>query len=121
MNSLPKYVVSATLTDPGWNNSTVLVGDVVNEVSKLKHTVNGEIRVYASSQLVHTLFEHDLVDELRLAIFPLVIGTGDHLFEQTSNPKPAPKHLRLVDTDAVGDSLTYLTYQCIRDGEDSAE
>ena len=117
MNSLPKYVVSATLTDPGWNNSTVLVGDVVNEVSKLKHTVNGEIRVYASSQLVHTLIEHDLVDELRLAIFPLVMGAGDRLFDQTSNPK----RLRLVDTHTVGDSLTYLTYQCIRDVEDSAE
>jgi dihydrofolate reductase len=117
MNSLPKYVVSATLTDPAWNNSTVLDGDVVNEVSKLKHTVNGEIRVYASSQLVQTLFEHDLVDELRLAIFPLVIGTGDHLFDQTSNPK----RLRLVDTHTVGDSLTYLTYQCMRAVEDSAE
>jgi dihydrofolate reductase len=115
MNSLPKYVVSATLTDPGWNNSTVLDGDVVNEVSKLKHTVNGEIRVYASSQLVHTLIEHDLVDELRLAIFPLMMGTGDRLFDQTSNPK----RLRLVDTHTVGDSLTYLTYQCIRDVEDS--
>ena len=117
MNSLPKYVVSDSLTDPGWNNSTVLVGDVVNEVSKLKHTVNGEIRVYASSQLVHTLIEHDLVDELRLAIFPLVMGAGDPLFDQTSNPK----RLRLVDTHTVGDSLTYLTYQCIRDVEDSAE
>src|SRR2546430_1820661 len=64
MNSLPKYVVSATLTDPGWNNSTVLDGDVVDEVSRLKRTVNGEIRVYASTRLVHTLFEHDLVDSL---------------------------------------------------------
>jgi dihydrofolate reductase len=117
MNSLPKYVVSATLTDPGWTNSTVLVGDVVNEVSKLKHTVNGEIRVYASSQLVQTLIEHDLVDEVRLAIFPLVMGAGDRLFDQTSNPK----RLRLVDTHTVGDSLTYLTYQCIRDVEDSAQ
>jgi dihydrofolate reductase len=117
MNSLPKYVVSATLTDPAWNNSTVLDGDVVNAVSKLKHTVDGEVRVYGSSQLVQTLFEHDLVDELRLAIFPLVIGTGDHLFDQTSNPK----RLRLVDTHTVGDSLTYLTYQCMRDVEDSAE
>ncbi|HWF27369.1 MAG TPA: dihydrofolate reductase family protein [Mycobacterium sp.] len=117
MNSLPKYVVSATLTDPGWNNSTVLDGDVVNEVSKLKHTVNGEIRVYASSQLVQTLVEHDLVDELRLAIFPLVMGAGDHLFDQTGSLK----RLRLVDTHTVGDSLTYLTYQCIRDVEDSAE
>jgi dihydrofolate reductase len=117
MNSLPKFVVSTGLADPGWNNSTVLDGDVVDEVSKLKHTMNGEIRVYASSQLVHTLIEHDLIDELRLAIFPLMMGAGNRLFDQTSNPKP----LRLVETHTVGDSLTYLTYQCIRNTEDSAE
>jgi dihydrofolate reductase len=122
MNSLPKYVVSATLTDPGWNNSTVLDGDVVDEVSKLKHKVNGEIRVYASSHLVHTLIEHDLIDELRLAIFPLMMGAGDRLFDQTSNPKPLrSKPLRLAETHTVGDSLTYLTYQCIRNVEDAAE
>ena len=108
MNTLPKYVVSATLTDPDWNNSTLLGGDVVNEVLKLKHAINGEIRVYGSSQLVHTLIEHDLVDELRLAIFPVVLGAGERLFDQTSNPK----RLRLVDTHTVGHSLTYLTYQC---------
>jgi pimeloyl-ACP methyl ester carboxylesterase len=103
-------VVSATLADPGWNNSTVLNGDVVDEVSKLKHTVKGEIRVYASSQLVQTLIEHDLVDELRLAIFPLMMGAGNRLFDQTSDPKPLrAKHLRLVDTHTVGDSLAYLT------------
>ena len=89
MNSLPKYVVSTTLADPGWNNSTVLDGDLVDEVATLKHAVNGEIRVYASSQLVHTLIEHDLVDELRLMIFPLVMGAGKRLFDQTGNPKPA--------------------------------
>jgi dihydrofolate reductase len=116
INSVPKYVVSATLADPGWNNSTVLDGDLVDEVSKLKHTVNGEIRVYASSQLVHTLVEHDLVDELRLTIFPLVMGAGMRLFDHTGNPKPVhPKLLRLIDTRTVGDSLTYLTYQCIPD------
>jgi dihydrofolate reductase len=117
MNGLPKYVASATLADPGWNNSTVLDGDIVDAVSTLKHTVNGEIRVYASSQLVHTLIEHDLVDELRLMIFPLVMGAGNRLFDHTSNPKP----LRLVDTRTVGDRLTYLTYQCISDTKDSAE
>jgi dihydrofolate reductase len=122
MNSLPKFVVSTGLADPGWNNSTVLDGDLVDEVSKLKHTMNGEIRVYASSQLVHTLIEHDLIDELRLAIFPLVMGAGNRLFDQTSNPKPMrPKPLRLVETHTVGDSLTYLTYQCIRNAADSAE
>jgi dihydrofolate reductase len=122
MNSLPKYVVSATLADPGWNNSTVLNGDVVDVVSKLKHTVNREIRVYASSQLVQTLIEHDLVDELRVAIFPLMMGAGKRLFDQTSNPKPLrPKPLRLIDTHTIGDSLTYLTYQYIPDAEDCSQ
>jgi dihydrofolate reductase len=122
MNNLPKYVVSATLADPGWNNSTVLDGDVVDVVSTLRHTIKGEIRVYASSELVHTLIEHDLVDELRLAIFPLVMGTGHRLFEQTGNPKrPRPQSLRLVGARTVGDSLTYLTYQYLRDPEGSAE
>ena len=114
MNILPKYVVSATLADPGWNNSTVLGRDTVDEVLKLKHAVNGEIRIYASSQLVHTLIEHDLVDELRLMIFPLVMGAGNRLFDHTSNPEPVrPKPLRLIDTRTVGDSLTYLTYRRI--------
>jgi dihydrofolate reductase len=120
MNGLPKYVVSATLSDPGWNNSTVLNGDVLDEVAKLKHTVHGEIRVYASSQLVRTLIEHDLVDELRLAVFPLMMGAGKGLFDQTSKPKPLrPKPLRLIDAQTVGDSLTYLTYRYIRDAGDS--
>ncbi len=109
MNSVPKYVVSTTLADPGWNNSTVLDGDLVGEVSTLKHAVDGEIRVYASSQLVHTLIAHDLVDELRLTIFPLVMGAGMHLFDQTDNPKL----LRLLNIRSVGDSLSYLTYQRI--------
>jgi dihydrofolate reductase len=123
MNSLPTYVVSATLADPGWNNATVLGGNTVDEVSKLKHSVNGEIRIYASSQLVHTLIEHDLVDELRLVIFPLVMGAGNRLFAHTSDAKPArPTPLRLVDTRTVGDSLIYLTYQCIpATKEDSAD
>jgi dihydrofolate reductase len=116
MNNLPKYVVSASLSDPGWSNSTVLNGDVVDEVSKLKHTVDGEIRVYASSQLVHTLIQHNLVDEMRLAIFPLVMGAGNRLFGETSTPIPLrPKPLRLVDADAVGDSLAYLTYRYINE------
>lgn len=114
MNSLPKYVVSATLADPGWNNSMVMKGDALEAVSALKQTVDREIRVYGSSQLVHTLIEHDLVDELRLAVFPLLIGAGNRLFDQTSNPQPlCPKPLHLVDTRTVGDSLTFLTYQCI--------
>jgi len=114
MNGLPKFVVSAGLSDPGWNNSTVLDGDLVDEVSKLKNAMNGEIRVYASSQLVHTLMAHDLIDELRLAIFPLVIGAGNRLFDQTGNPKPVrSKPLRLVEVHTVGDSLTYVTYECV--------
>jgi len=122
MNSLPKYVVSATLADPNWNNSTVVGGDIVDEVSTLKQTLNGEIRVYASSQLVHTLIEHDLVDELRLTIFPLVLGAGNRLFNQNGNLKPLhPRPLRLIDARMVGEGLTYLTYQCIPDTKDSAE
>jgi dihydrofolate reductase len=111
LNSLPKYVVSSTLEDPEWNNSMVLKGDVVNEVSKLKERVNGDIVVYASGQLVHTLMEHDLVDELRLMIYPFVLGAGERLFGETSDKKP----IRLVDTRTVGDGLALLTYQPVRD------
>ena len=94
LNSLPKYVVSSTLEDPAWNNSTVLKGDVVDEVSKLKRELDGEIVVPGSFQLVRTLIEHDLVDELRLKIFPVVLGAGERLFGETSDKKP----MRLVDT-----------------------
>jgi dihydrofolate reductase len=105
LNGLPKYVVSSTLEYPDWNNSTVLNGDVVNEVSKLKQELNGEIVVYGSGQLVRTLIEHDLVDELRLMIYPVVLGAGQRLFGETSNKKP----MRLVDTKTVGDDLAFLT------------
>jgi dihydrofolate reductase len=111
LNSLPKYVVSSTLEAPDWNNSTVLKGDVVNEVAKLRQRVAGDIVVYASGQLVHTLMEHDLVDELRLMIYPFVLGAGERLFGETSDRKP----MRLVDTRTVGDSLAFLTYQPVRD------
>jgi dihydrofolate reductase len=110
LNSLPKHVVSSTLEDPEWNNSTVLKGDLVNEVSKLKQSVNGDIVVYASGQLVHTLIEHDLVDELRLMVYPLLLGSGERLFGETSDKKP----MRLVDTRIVGDGLVFLTYQPVR-------
>ena len=103
LNSLPKYVVSSTLEDPGWNNSTVLTGDVVDEVSKLKQELDGEIVVLASPQLARTLIEHDLVDELRLMVFPVVLGAGERLFGETSDKKP----MRLVDTQTVGDGLAY--------------
>jgi dihydrofolate reductase len=111
LNSLPKYVVSSTLEDPKWTNSTVLKGDVVNEVSKLKQALDGEIVVYASYQLVRTLLEHDLVDELRLVVFPVVLGAGERLFGETSDKKP----MRLVDTRTIGDGLAFLTYEMVRD------
>jgi dihydrofolate reductase len=111
MNSLPKYVVSSTLEDPAWNNSTVLKGDVVAEVAKLKDELEGEIVVPASFQLVHTLIEHDLVDELRLKIFPVVLGTGERLFGETSDKKP----MRLVDTQTLGDGVAFLTYELVRE------
>jgi len=113
LNGLPKYVVSSTLVDPDWNNSTVLKGEVVNEVSKLKQALNGDIVVYASFQLTHTLLEHDLVDELRLMIYPVALGAGERLFGETSDKKP----MRLVDTQTLGDGLAYLTYELVRDAE----
>jgi dihydrofolate reductase len=110
LNSMPKHVVSSTLDDPEWNNTTVLKGDVVEEVSKLKQEVDGEIIVAASIQLVRTLLEHDLVDELRLLVYPVVLGAGERLFGETSDKKP----VRLLSTRTV-DDLALLTYEVIRD------
>ena len=92
LNSLPKYVVSATLANPAWNNSTVLKGDVLNEVSTLKQHIDGDIVIAGSFQLVRTLIEHDLVDELRLKIFPVALGVGERLFGETSDKKPRAPH-----------------------------
>jgi dihydrofolate reductase len=103
---MPKYVVSSTLEDAHWPNSTVLGGDVVSEVSKLKQQLDGEILVAASFRLVHTLLEHDLVDELRLKIFPVVLGAGERLFAETSNTKA----VRLVFSRIVDDGVAYLTF-----------
>ncbi|HEX9519414.1 MAG TPA: dihydrofolate reductase family protein [Streptosporangiaceae bacterium] len=111
LNSLGKYVVSSTLQEPKWNNSTVLRGDVVSEVSKLKQELDGDIVVYASYQLERTLIEHDLVDELRLVVYPVVLGAGERLFGETSDKKP----MRLVDTKTIGDGLAFLTYKFVRD------
>jgi dihydrofolate reductase len=111
LNSLPKYVVSSTLEDPDWNNSTVLKGDVVEEVSKLKQELNGEIVVPASFQLLHTLIEHDLVDELRLMIIPVVLGAGERLFGESSDKKP----MRLVDNQTIDNGVAFLTYEPVRD------
>jgi dihydrofolate reductase len=109
LNSLPKYVVSSTLENPGWNNSTVLEGDAVTEVSKLKKELDGEINVPGSIQLTRMLIEHDLVDELRLKVFPVVLGAGARLFGETSVEKP----MCLVDTQTIGDGIAILTYETI--------
>ncbi len=106
-NTMPKYVVSSTLEEPGWNNSTVLKGDVAEEVAKLRRERDGDIVVHGSARLVQTLIEHDLVDELRLMVYPVVLGAGKRLFGETSDKKP----LRLVDSKVVGDGVTVLTYQ----------
>jgi dihydrofolate reductase len=114
-NTLPKYVVSSTLEDPEWNNSTVLEGDVVEEVSRLKRELGGEIAVPGSVRLARTLLEHDLVDELRLMVYPVVLGAGERLFGETSDKKP----LRLTDSRIVGDGVAILTYEPVRDpGQD---
>jgi dihydrofolate reductase len=110
LNTMPKYVVSSSLERPDWNNSTVLEGDVVTEVSKLKQKIKGEIVVPASYQLGRTLVAHDLVDELRLVVFPVVLGQGERLFATTGDKKP----VRLVNTQPIGDSLMLLTYQFVR-------
>jgi dihydrofolate reductase len=106
-NSMPKYVISSTLDDPEWNNSTVLKGDVVDEVTKLKQEQDGDIVVHGSPQLVQTLIENDLVDEYRLMVFPVVLGSGKRLFGETTDKKS----LRLVDSKVVGDGVSILVYQ----------
>jgi dihydrofolate reductase len=111
LNSLPKYVVSATVQEPKWTNVTVLKGDVVDEVTRLKHELDGDIVVYASYQLGRTLIEHDLVDELRLFVFPVVLGAGERLFGETRDKKP----MRLVESKTVGDGLAFLTYEMVKD------
>ncbi len=110
LNTIPKYVVSSTLEDPEWNNTTVLKGDVVTEVSKLKQQLDGEIVVPASYQLARTLLEHDLLDELRLVVFPVVLGAGERLFGETSDTKP----MRLVSVSTIGQSLAFVTYEAVR-------
>jgi dihydrofolate reductase len=106
-NSMPKYVVSSTLQDPEWNNTTVLGSDVAEEVARLKEEVDGEIVVHGSPRLVQELVERDLVDELRLMVYPVVLGTGKRLFGETSDKK----RLRLADSKVVGDGVLILTYE----------
>jgi dihydrofolate reductase len=110
LNAVPKYVVSSTLVDPVWTNSTVLKGDVIEEASKLKADTNGDIVVYASRQLVRTLMDHDLVDEIRLIVFPVVLGAGERLFGETTDKTP----LRLLNAEPIGDTFSYLTYAVTR-------
>ena len=110
LNNKPKYVVSSTLENPAWNNTMVLKDKPIAEVSRLKQRLAGDIVVAASFQLVHALLEHDLVDELRLMIYPVVLGAGERLFGQTSGRK----RLRLVRARTVGDSLAFLTYDLVR-------
>jgi dihydrofolate reductase len=116
LNSMPKYVVSGTVTEPRWSTAagpkgTVLGGDVAGAVARLKQQIAGDIVVYASIRLVHTLLEHDLVDELRLTVYPVLAGTGEHLFGETGGGKS----LRLIGTQPVGDTLVLLSYERVRD------
>jgi dihydrofolate reductase len=111
INKMPKYVVSSTLEDAKWENSTVLGGEVTEEVQRLKREIDGQILVYGSTQLVQTLIEHGLVDELRLMVHPVVLGAGKRLFGETSDKTP----LRLVDTRTVGEGVVVHTYEPIRD------
>ncbi|HEY8624543.1 MAG TPA: dihydrofolate reductase family protein [Solirubrobacteraceae bacterium] len=106
-NSMPKYVISSTLEQPEWNNTTVLGGELVDEVSKLRESSSGDVVVHGSAQLVQALLEHDLLDELRLMVYPVVLGSGKRLFGPTSDKK----RLRLTDTKLVGDGIVIHTYE----------
>jgi dihydrofolate reductase len=115
-NSMPKYVVSSTLDEAEWNNSTVLEGDLVTAVSDLRRHHDGDIVVHGSGQLAQTLLEHDLVDELRLMVFPVVLGSGKRLFGDTSRKKP----MTLADSRTVGEGVAILVYNPVRDGAEGA-
>jgi dihydrofolate reductase len=106
-NNMPKYVVSSTLKDPEWTNTTVLGDDLAAEVSRLKEEIDGDIVVHGSAQLAQALVEQGLVDELRLMVFPVVLGSGKRLFGETSDKKP----LRLSDSRTVGDGVAILIYE----------
>ena len=110
LNSLPKYVVTSTLDQARWGNAVIVKGDVVQEISKLRRVIAGDLVVYGSGRLCRTLLENDLVDELRLFIFPVILGAGQRLFGEITERKP----LRLMDTRTVGESLVLATYQPAR-------
>jgi dihydrofolate reductase len=116
-NSMPKYVISSTLENPEWNNTTVLKRDPVEEVSKLRERPGGDIVVHGSAQLVQTLLEHDLVDELRLMVYPVVLGTGKRLFGETRDKK----RLRLTDSKTVGDGIAIFIYEPARPEDEASE
>jgi dihydrofolate reductase len=113
-NNMPKYVVSSTLGEPTWNNTTVLSGDLVAEVTRVRDSTQGDLYVHGSMQLAQALLEHDLVDALHLMVFPVVLGAGKRLFGETTGKKP----LKLVDSKIVGDGVAILIYRPER-GEDS--
>jgi dihydrofolate reductase len=113
LNRMPRYVVSSTLREPAWAGATILGGDVVTAVTTLKQELAGEILVYASYQLGRTLIEHDLADELRLTIFPVVLGDGARLFGPVSQEKP----MRLASARTLGAGLAMLTYRRAAPGE----
>jgi dihydrofolate reductase len=116
-NAMPKYVVSSTLESPDWNNSTVVGGDPVEAVTRIKGEHDGDIVVHGSARLVQTLLEHDLVDEIRLMVFPVVLGSGKRVFGETTDKKT----LRLVDSKTVGDGGAIMTCQPVRtDAQDAA-
>jgi len=104
-NSMPKYVVSTTLESADWNNTTILRS--LDDVPKLKDDVEGELVVHGSPTLVQGLLEQDLVDELRLMVFPVVLGTGKRLWGETSDKKP----FTLADAKTVGDGIAILTFR----------
>jgi dihydrofolate reductase len=106
-NSMPKFVVSTTLEDPEWNNTTVIKGHVAEEVAKLKQRPGGDIVIHGSAQLVQALLEDDLIDEYRLMVFPIVLGRGKRLFRDTGKATT----LKLVDSKTVGAGVLILTYQ----------
>jgi dihydrofolate reductase len=107
LDAMPKYVVSTTLAEPAWTNATVLRGDLVEETERLRREIEGEILVYASYRLGRALLDHDLVDELRLVVFPVVLGAGERLFGAPARPKA----LRLAGTRPVGEGLVMLSYR----------
>jgi dihydrofolate reductase len=104
MNGMPKYVISSTLPNAEWNNSTVLGGNLVDEVTRLTSDVDGNIVVHGSAQLVQGLLEHDLVDELRLMAMPVLLGSGKRLFGDLSDKRS----LRVTQSRSVGDGVTII-------------